>query len=139
MAVSAVDVIFVARLGTVDLAAATLAVFLFNLLMYAIIGLGSASAALIAAELGARSHAVREVRRSFRMALWVAAIAALPVVAILLNGEHLLLLVGQDPEVARRAGGFPAHHRLGAGTRRRRRHPAQHRRRAGAGRSGRSS
>lgn len=106
MAVSAGDVIFVARLGTVDLAAATLGVFLFNLLMYAMIGLGSASAALIAAELGARSHAVREVRRSFRMALWVAAVAAIPVIAILLSGERLLLLAGQDPEVARRAGGF---------------------------------
>ena len=106
MAVSAVDVIIVARLGTVDLAAATLGVFLFNLLMYAMIGLGSASAALIAAELGVRSHAVREVRRSFRMALWVAAVAAVPVVAILLSGEHLLLIAGQDPEVARRAGGF---------------------------------
>ena len=38
MAISAVDVIFVARLGAYDLAAATLGSFLFNLLSYALIG-----------------------------------------------------------------------------------------------------
>lgn len=106
MAVAAVDVIFVARLGTVDLAAVTLGVFLFNLLMFALIGLTSAASPLIAAELGRRTHAVREVRRSFRMAMWVAGAAAVPAILILAHGETLLLLVGQDAEVARRAGGF---------------------------------
>ena len=106
MAVSAVDVIFVARLGTVDLAAATLGVFMFNLSMYALIGLTSAAAPLIAAELGRRKHAVREVRRSVRMALWVGAAGAIPVLLILAHGETLLLLAGQDPEVSRRAGRF---------------------------------
>ncbi|WBH17188.1 MATE family efflux transporter [Sphingomonas radiodurans] len=106
MAVSAVDVIFVARLGTVDLASATLGVFMFNLSMYALIGLTSAAAPLIAAELGRRRHAVREVRRSVRMALWVGAAGALPVILILAHGETLLLLAGQDPEVSRRAGRF---------------------------------
>ena len=106
MAVSAVDVIFVARLGTVDLAAATLGVFLFNLSMYALIGLTSAAAPLIAAELGRRRHAVREVRRSVRMALWVGAAGTIPVLLALAHGETLLLLAGQDPEVSRRAGHF---------------------------------
>ncbi len=106
MAVAAVDVIFVARLGTVDLAAATLGVFIFNWLAYAIIGLTSAAAPLVAAELGRRKHAVREVRRSVRMAFWVGATAAVPVIVILANGEPLLLLAGQEPEVARRAGHF---------------------------------
>lgn len=106
MAVAAVDVIFVARLGTVDLAAATLGVFAFNLLAYALIGLTSAAAPLIAAELGAHAHAVREVRRSFRMALWVGATGCVPVIALLAGGEQLLLLAGQEPEVARRAGHF---------------------------------
>jgi putative MATE family efflux protein len=106
MAVSAVDVIFVARLGTVDLAAATLGVFLFNLSMYALIGLTSAAAPIIAAELGARAHAVREVRRSVRMALWVGAVGCVPVILMLAHSETLLLLAGQNPEVARRAGTF---------------------------------
>jgi putative MATE family efflux protein len=106
MAVSAVDVIFVARLGTRDLAASTLGVFLFNLLMYAMIGLTSAAAPLIAAELGRRKHAVREVRRSFRMAMWVGAAGSLLVILVLAHGETLLRLAGQDPDVARRAGRF---------------------------------
>lgn len=106
MAVAAVDVVFVARLGTIDFAAATLGVFLFNLLMFALIGLTSAAAPLIAAELGARAHAVREVRRSFRMALWVAGVGAVPMILILAHGETLLLLAGQDAEVARRSGRF---------------------------------
>jgi putative MATE family efflux protein len=106
MAVSAVDVIFVARLGTRELAAATLGVFLFNLLMYAMIGLTSAAAPLIAAELGRRRHAVRELRRSFRMAMWVGALGSALVILILAHGETLLRLAGQDAEVSRRAGRF---------------------------------
>jgi MATE family multidrug resistance protein len=106
MAIAAVDVIFVARLGTLDLAAATLGVFVFNLLLYGVIGLTSSAAPLIAAELGRRKHAVREVRRSVRMALWVGATGAVPVILLLAHGETLLLLAGQDAEVARRAGRF---------------------------------
>jgi MATE family multidrug resistance protein len=106
MAVAAVDVIFVGRLGTLELAAATMGVFLFNLLLYAMIGLTSAAAPLIAAELGQRAHAVREVRRSVRMAMWVGIAGALVVMVVLANGERLLLLADQDPRVAVRAGHF---------------------------------
>lgn len=106
MAVAAVDVIFVARLGTEEFAAATLGVFLFNLMMFAMIGLTSAAAPLIAAELGRRKHAVREVRRSFRMALWVGAAGSAAIMLTLAHGETLLLLAGQDAAVARRAGRF---------------------------------
>ncbi|WP_287980031.1 MATE family efflux transporter [Sphingomonas sp.] len=106
MAIAAVDVIFVARLGAIDLAAATLAAFLFNLLSYALIGLTSAAAPLIAAERGRKAHAVRGVRRDVRMALWVGLIGAVPVMLLLWQGQALLLLAGQDAEVARRAGLF---------------------------------
>jgi len=106
MAIAAVDVVFVARLGAVDLAAATLAAFLFNLLSYALIGLTGAAAPLIAAELGRKAHAVREVRRSFRMALWVGLLGSVPVVLVLGQGEALLRLAGQDSEVAALAGDF---------------------------------
>ena len=106
MAIAAVDVIFVARLGTVDLAAATLAVFVFNITLYGLIGLTGAAAPLIAAQLGRRTHAVREVRRSVRMALWVGATGSVPVILLLAHGETVLLAAGQDAEVARRAGRF---------------------------------
>lgn len=106
MAVYAVDVVFVARLGEAELAAATLGVYLYSILMWALVGLTGAAAPLIAAELGARKHAVREVRRSFRMALWLAAIAAAPLMLLLAHGEALLLLAGQNPVVAARADAF---------------------------------
>lgn len=106
MAVYGVDVIFVARLGTTEFAAATLGVFLFSLVMWALMSMATACAPLIAAELGRRRHAVREVRRSFRMALWLGALVAVPFSGLLMIGEELFLLVGQDPLVAARAGAF---------------------------------
>ncbi|WP_326525022.1 MATE family efflux transporter [Sphingomonas sp.] len=106
MAVYAVDVVFVARLGARELASATLGVFLFSLLGWGLVGLTSACAPIIAAELGRRKHAVREVRRSFRMAMWLGVVACLPVILILAHGETALLLAGQDPDVARRTGAF---------------------------------
>ncbi|KQU48214.1 MATE family efflux transporter [Sphingomonas sp. Leaf339] len=106
MGVYSIDVIFVARLGTTELAAATLGVYLYSVLAFAMIGLVGAAAPLIAAELGRRAHAVRQVRRSFRMAMWLAAVAGLGTMAILANGERLLLLTHQDAHVAARAGAF---------------------------------
>ncbi len=106
MAVYAIDVVFVARLSTVEFAAATLGVFLYSLMLWALLGLTTACAPLIAAELGRRRHAVREVRRSFRMAMWLALLAALPIMLLLAHGETLLLFADQNPEVARRAGAF---------------------------------
>jgi len=106
MAVFAVDVVFVARLGPVEFAAATLGVFLFNILTFAVIGMAGAAEPIIAAALGRKAGAVREVRRTFRMALWLVAVAGLPVVAVLLSAERLFLLAGQEPAVAARAGDF---------------------------------
>lgn len=106
MAVYAVDVVFVARLGQVELAAATLGVYVYSLVMWALVGMTGAAAPLIAAELGARRHAVREVRRSFRMALWLAVLGGAPFLAVLAQGEALLLLAGQDARVAARADAF---------------------------------
>ena len=77
MLVHAVDVIFVARLGERELAASALAIALFGLVMWAFSGLTGIVAALIAEELGRRRHAVREVRRSVRMALWLALVVAI--------------------------------------------------------------
>ena len=108
MLVYAIDVIFVARLGEEALAAASLATTLFGLMMWCFSGLTGACAPLIAAELGSRRHAVREVRRTVRMALWLAVCCGLTGMAVCLWGEELLLLSGQDPEVSRLAGEFLA-------------------------------
>src|SRR5690606_20821375 len=106
MFVNAIDVIFVARLGDVPLAASSLAIALFGLLVWSMTGLTGMVAALIAAELGRRRHAVREVRRSVRMGLWLAVAAGVVVIAVCAGGEALMRLTGQDPEVSRLAGDF---------------------------------
>ncbi len=108
MLVYAIDVVFVARLGEQALAACSLATTLFGLMMWCFSGLTGACAPLIAAELGRRKHAVREVRRTVRMALWLAVMIGLAGMAVCLAGERLLLLSGQDPEVSRLAGQFLA-------------------------------
>jgi putative MATE family efflux protein len=105
-AVYAVDVVFVARLGAVELAAATLGVYIYSVILFAMSGLVGAAAPIIAAELGRRRHAVREVRRSFRMGAWIAVLGSLPFMALLAHGESLLLLAGQDPRVAVRTDAF---------------------------------
>ena len=106
MLVYAVDVIFVARLGEQALAASSLATTIFGLMMWCFSGLTGACSPLIAAELGRRRHAVREVRRSVRMALWLAAACSVIGMAVAANGEAILRLTGQDPVIAQRAGLF---------------------------------
>jgi MATE family multidrug resistance protein len=106
MLVYAMDVIFVARLGEEKLAASSLSISLFGLLMWCFSGMTGMVAALIAAELGRRRHAVREVRRSVRMALWLAVAVGLFGMAVCLNGRQIMLLTGQQPHIAELAGGF---------------------------------
>ncbi len=106
MAVYSIDVMFVSRLGEVEFAAATLGVFMFSLVHWGLLGLTGACAPIIAAERGRKAHSVREVRRTFRMALWLAAISATPFILLLLNAEAILRFAGQNPHVAERTGHF---------------------------------
>lgn len=106
MLVYAIDVIFVARLGEQALAASSLSIALFGLLMWCFSGLTGMVAALIAAELGRRRHAVREVRRSARMAMWLALLCGLSGMAVCWFGHEIMLLAGQEPAIAEMAGRF---------------------------------
>lgn len=106
MAVFATDVIFIARLGQQALAASSLAVALIAVMMMGLNGVTGAVAPLIAAELGRRHNAVREVRRSTRMALWLAVILGVSGFALCLRGEWFMVATGQDPEISRIAGDF---------------------------------
>ena len=106
MAIGATDVIFVARLGQDALAVASLAVTFFFFMAFGLGSLCGAVAPLIAAELGRRRHAVREVRRSVRMALWLAMFSAVLGMALCQLGGQFMLLTGQQPELAARAQKF---------------------------------
>jgi len=106
MLVHAIDVIFVARLGDAALAASSLGVAIFGLLLWTGSGLIGASAPLIAAELGRRKHAVREVRRTVRMALWLSALVSLLFMGICAAGGPIMLATGQPPETSARAASF---------------------------------
>jgi MATE family multidrug resistance protein len=106
MLVHAIDVIFVARLGTDALAASSLGITVFGLTMWGLSAMTGACAPLIAAELGRRAHAVREVRRSVRMALWLAVGCGIVGMVVCSMGEAMLLAAGQDPVIAAKAGQF---------------------------------
>lgn len=108
MLIHAVDVIFIARLGDQPLAASSLAIAIFGLTVWAMTGLIGACAPLIAAERGRRLHSVRDIRRTVRMGMWVAALFGLIGMGICLGGEALLLASGQDPAIAALAGDFLA-------------------------------
>ncbi len=95
----AVDVIFIARLGTAELAASALAVAIFGVLISAMAGLAGAVSPLVAAELGARAPALRPVRRTVRMALWMATCAGLVAMAICTQAGPIMLALGQDPAI----------------------------------------
>ena len=100
MLVYAMDVIFVARLGEEALAASSLSISLFGLMMWCFSGMTGMVAALIAAELGRRRHAVREVRRSTRMALWLGVACGLAGMLVCLFGHEIMLFTGQEPRIA---------------------------------------
>lgn len=106
MLVHAIDVIFVARLGSDALAAASLSISLFGLMIWSLSGMAGMVAALIAAELGRKRHAVREVRRSARMGMWLAVATGLVAAGICALGEPIMLAARQDPHVAALAGDF---------------------------------
>lgn len=108
MLVYAVDVSFVARLGERELAASSLTISILGLVIWSLSGLTGAVAPLIAAEIGRKHHAVREVRRSVRMGMWVAVISGILGMTVCLQGERLMLMTGQDETVAALAGSYMA-------------------------------
>ena len=106
MAVHAIDVIFVARLGEEALSAATLAVAIHGLLMWCMMGLTGAAAPIIAAALGRRRHAVREIRQTIRMAIWLGIIAGALAMLANLRAVPIMLAMGYPPALAQASGDF---------------------------------
>lgn len=102
--IGATDVLMIGWLGARELAAATLG---FNLAMSCAIfcmGLVTASAPMMASEIGRMGHSVRDVRRTFRQAIWAAVTVIIPFWLLLWNTESILVFFGQQPDLARNAG-----------------------------------
>lgn len=100
MALSTVDVILLGRLGPEAVAAGALSVNLYNAVMLFGVGVMTAIMPLIARERGRMAHSVRDVRRTFRQVLWVAATLALPCWAFLWQAEAIFALLGQNPALS---------------------------------------
>lgn len=95
----AIDVMFIARLGAAELAAAALSFSILGLLVWALHGLTGAAAPIMAAELGARAPALRPVRRVNRMALWMAVLSGSVAMLICANASYFMRLTGQPPAI----------------------------------------
>ena len=104
--IQATDVVLLGWAGPTALAAGALGTNLYNAFLIFGMGLVTAAAPMIARELGARSHSVRDVRRTVRQAMWAAVVITLPIFLLLWNAEALLLAFGQDPALAADAAQF---------------------------------
>ena len=105
-AIQATDVILMGWLGPRQLAAAALALNLTFAFVLLGMGMITAAAPMMATALGKRSSSVRDVRRSFRQALWLSALLSLMFWPILWHAEPLIRGLGQEPGLARDAGLF---------------------------------
>lgn len=100
------DVVMMGWLGPDALAAGALAVNLnFAFLIFAI-GVVTATAPLIAIELGRNRHSVRDVRRTMRQGFWTAIVITLPIWAILWHAEAIFVALGQQPTIASYAASY---------------------------------
>ena len=105
--VGATDVAMLGRLGPDTLAAATLGLNLYLVFLVFGMGLTTAAVPMIARERGARPHAVRDIRRTVRQTIWVAATLCIPSWIVLWNAETILVhLLDQDPKLAHDAARF---------------------------------
>jgi MATE family multidrug resistance protein len=104
--IQSTDVLLLGWAGPAVLAAGTLGINVYFAFLIFGIGLVYAAAPMIAKELGARRHSVRDVRRTVRQTMWAALAVALPVWAVLWYTRPILLLLRQDPVLAVGAEGF---------------------------------
>ena len=104
--IQATDVVLMGWLGPLPLAASALGLNLTFVFLLLGIGVVTASSPMMATALGRRASAVRDVRRSFRQACWVAVVISLATWVVLWNAEPIIRALGQDPALARGAATF---------------------------------
>ncbi|HEX8379058.1 MAG TPA: MATE family efflux transporter [Allosphingosinicella sp.] len=100
------DVVLLGWAGPAVLAAGTLGVNVYFAFLIFGIGLVTATAPMMAKELGERRHSVRDVRRTVRQGMWAAVALTVPVWIILWFSGSILVAIGQDPALAADAQTF---------------------------------
>src|SRR3954447_4308027 len=104
IAMMTTDLALIGRLGDAAVAAAALAHTVFFVNFTFGMGLVAAVAPLAAQAFGARDP--RLVRRALRVGLWAALLISIPMIAVLLAGERILLTLGQAPATAHLAQNY---------------------------------
>lgn len=104
--INATDVFLLGRLGKDALAASAIGVGLVVSPLVFGIGIISASSAMIAKELGAKAHSVRDVRRTVRASLWVAFLFSLPIMVLLWFTGDFARVAGLEEHLANNIGIF---------------------------------
>ena len=104
--IQATDVVLMGWLGAHALAASALGLNLtFALLLFAM-GIIIASSPMMATAFGRKAHSVRQVRRTFRQALWLAVVLVVPIWLLLWHSEIIIRGLGQQPALAHDAARF---------------------------------
>ena len=104
--IQATDVVLLGWLGPRSLAAGALGSNLYIAFLIFGMGLVTAASPLLSRRIGAMPHSVRDVRRTVRQTMWAAVTLAVPVMLLLWHAEGLLILLGQDPQLAAQAAQF---------------------------------
>jgi MATE family multidrug resistance protein len=97
---STTDAVVMGWLGPKALAAGTLGLNLFLPLLIFAIGVMSAIAPMIAADLGRKTRSVHQARRTARQGFWLTAALSLLFLPVLWFAEPILLALGQEPALA---------------------------------------
>jgi MATE family multidrug resistance protein len=98
--IQATDIFLMGRLGSTQLAAATLALNLTFTVNVLLLGLLTAASPMMARALGERFNAVHDVRRTFRAGLWLLALALPPYWLLLWHVGAIMRASGQAAELA---------------------------------------
>ena len=98
--IAATDLLLLGRISADSVAAGALAINLYNAFLIFGLGLTTAAAPLIASERGRRLHAVRDIRRTVRQTMWASIMLCVPFWLVLWHAEAILLLLGQEAELA---------------------------------------
>lgn len=105
-AMTVTDVMILGRVNADTLAAGALGTNLYFAPMIFGLGLTLATMPMMAHAIGRNRHSVRDLRRTVRQGFWIAAFVSMPIWLLLWHGEEVLLLLGQEPRLAREAGAY---------------------------------